>query len=283
MDQTMYLRDAFVTAGGKEFHTRISFEIYKGYAIQDLNKSKISLYNLAEDSKQVLALKQGSVTLNAGYQGNTPIIFTGNYGMEVADFSSPPVVSTERKGADIITTIELADGDIGANGTNLHFSLGPGATLDQIFKILTGALGVPIESVPKTLGPFQFLKGFAFAGTTKKLLTEICKKAGMTASIQNGKLNVFKPEIGVNDPAILLNESTGLIGVPNKTSIGFRAKSFLNALLCPGRQVQVESEYLTKPAIFVIQRVKHTGDTFEGDWYSEIEGGYFATTAPANS
>ena len=279
MEHAMFLRDAFVTAGGKEFHTRIAFEIYKGYEIQDLNKSQITLYNLSEDSKRVLARKEGTVILNAGYQGYTPMIFSGDYGMEkVGDFEAPPVVCSERKGADIVTTIELADGDYAANGTNVSISLGKGTTIDQIFNVLTGALGIPKGSIPASLGNFQYVKGFAYIGTTKNLLTQICKKAGMKATISNGHLHVFDPNIGTGETAVLLNESSGLIGVPNQTANGFRAKSFLNPLLYPGRQVKVESKSLTKPAIFVIQRVKHTGDTYEGDWYSEIEGGQYAVT-----
>lgn len=267
----LYLRKAFVTVGGVKFAGRISFEVYRGNSVQAMNKSKVSIYNLSKDSRSAIDRRQGKIVINAGYGDDAPILFVGDFGLATSE--NPTPVLHERKGPDVITTIEMADGDQDLAGAYAGVSLGPGSTIDQVFNYIKVTLGIPVGSVPANLKAFQFLNGFTFDGSLRKLMTDMAATIGADVSIQNGALQIVPKGAATGEPTILLKSSTGLISIPNKTDSGFKAKALLNALLTPGRQVRIESKFLTEPAVFTIDRVKHVGDTHDNDWYSEIENG----------
>lgn len=267
----LYLRKAFVTVGGVKFGGRINFEVYRGNSAAAMNKSKVSIYNLSKESRSAVDRRQGKIVINAGYGEDAPILFVGDFG--IATNENPTPVFHDRKGPDVITTIEMADGDQDLAGAYAGVSLGSGSTVAQVFEYIKGTLGIPVGSVPASLKSFQFLNGFTFDGSLRKLMTDMGATIGADVSIQNGALQIVPKGTSTGEPTVLLTSATGLIGIPNKTDMGFKAKSLLNALLTPGRQVRIESKFLTAPAVFSIDRVKHVGDTHDNDWYSEIENG----------
>ena len=269
----MYLRSAFVTVGGIRFAGRISFEVYRGNSIQAVNKSKVNLYNLSPSSRGAVDKRQGKIVINAGYGANTPILFTGDFGIPTAE--NPTPVFHDRKGPDIISTIEMADGDQDLAGAYVSVSLGPGATTLQIIQIIKKQPGIPVASTTAADHgvPHVYQHGYSFEGSLRQLMIEMGEAMGVQFSIQSGALQIIFKGGDTGELAVLLNASSGLIGIPNKTEMGFKAKALLNPLLTPGRKVRIESKMLKQPAEFAIDRVRHVGDTHDNDWYSEIENG----------
>lgn len=256
----LYLRNAQLSVEEKQFNTRFSFNIVKTTS-GNPNKGKVSAYNLSEDSRSYIEKSTGLMRFAAGYQNNLSLLFIGNI----------KKVTHTRSGPDIITTLECGDGEKQITESTIELSLGPGAKVNQIITAAQNALGVSV-GVIKGLPDTSFQNGFSFSGTVSELLDKMSKKAGLVWSIQNNALQIFPENENTGETAVLLNDETGLIGVPNKTDKGFTCRSLLNPELIPGRLVQIESKLLAIKGTFRVEKADHVGDTQEGDWITDVEG-----------
>lgn len=258
----LYLRNARLSIAGKEFKTRIAFNIEKSTDGKSANKSKVSVYNLSEDSRSFIEKNIDSLMkLEAGYSGNYSVLYLGDV----------KKVEHSRSGPDVITTIESGEGEKKLIESHIEISLGPDAKVNQVVNAAISSLGIDrgvIKSIPQT----AYKNGFTFSGKVSDLLDRIAKKEGLEWSVQTNALQIFPAGQDTGETAVLLNERTGLLGVPNKTEKGFVAKSLLNPDIVPGRQVQVESKFLTGTAVFIAEKVTHVGDVDEGDYVTTVEG-----------
>lgn len=256
----LYLRNARLTVGTKKFNARFAFNVVKTTSGTS-NKSKVSAYNLSEDSRSFIEKSKELMRFEAGYQDNLSLLFIGNI---------KKVVHT-KSGPDIITTLECGDGEKQITESAIELSLGPGSKVSQVINAAKNALGVSV-GVIKGLPDTAFQNGFSFSGTVADLLDKMAKKGNLVWSVQNNALQIFPANEDTGEDAVLLNVGTGLIGVPNKTDEGFVCRSLLNPELIPGRLVQIESKLLTGGGTFRIEKAEHTGDTQEGDWITDVEG-----------
>lgn len=260
----LYLREAYLTVGTKQFLTRIAFEIKKNDE-SDPNKAKISVYNLSADSRSYLEKTDEQMRLEAGYQNDIGIIFWG----DIAENG----VKHERKGGDIITTIQCGDGLTELQNAHIECSFKEGATCQQIVNAALDKIGLHISVKNGDLSK-QYVNGKAFSGTVKKLLDEITKYCGLTWNTQNNAIQIYPAGGSATQYAVLLNAKTGLIGLPSKTEKGILVRSLLNYRLIPGGRFKLETKDGTKTGSgeYKIVNVKHVGDTEEGDYYTEAEG-----------
>jgi Baseplate hub gp41 len=257
----LYIRNARLTVGTKQFSTRVAFNIVKGTNGKAANKGKVSVYNLAEDSRSFIEKSDALMKVEAGYGDNLSVIYLGDI----------KKVEHKRSGPDVVTTLECGDGEKKLTDAHIEISLGADAKVNQIINAAVSALGIDrgvIKNIPQTV----FQNGFAFSGKVSDLLDRIAKKEELDWSVQDGALQIYPTGEDTGETAVLLNENTGLLGVPNKTEDGFVAKSLLNPDIIPGRQIQVESKFLTGRAIFVAEKVNHIGDVREGDFVTKVEG-----------
>lgn len=257
----LFLRKAALTVGSRKFEgIRLNFSIEKTSASSS-NKASVTAYNLNNDSKAFVEKKEGLMRLEAGYQDNISILFLGDIAK----------VMTKRSGADITTVIESGDGESRLANAHVEIGLKSGATDQQIIDQVIKALAVK-RGIVKGIQRKEYLNGFSFSGKASEVLDDITRKQELEWSIQNGALQIIPKADNTGEMAVLLNAQTGLLDVPNKTEDGFIAKSLLNPLLMPGRQVKIESELLTGISVFKIEKARHVGDTQEGEWMSEVEG-----------
>ena len=261
---SLYLREAFLTVGTKQFKTRIAFEIKKDDE-SDPNKAKISIYNLSADSRSYLENTDEQMRLEAGYQGDIGIIFWG----DIADKG----VKHERKGGDIITTLQCGDGLTELQSAHIECSFKEGSTCQQIVDEALAKIGLHIAVKSGDLSK-QYVNGKSFSGTVKKLLDQITKYCGLTWNTQNNSVQIYPSDGSATQYAVLLNAGTGLIGMPSKTENGIMARSLLNYRLNPGGRFKLETKdgMKTGSGEYKIVSVKHVGDTQEGDYYTEVEG-----------
>lgn len=257
----LYLRRATLAIGSRKFDgIRLSFTVEKT-SESSANKATVTAYNLNNASKAFIEKKDGLMRLEAGYQDNLSILFLGDIAK----------VMTKRSGADITTIIESGDGEVRLAAAHVEIGLKGGATDQQVVDQIVSALAVK-KGIIKGIQRQEYLTGFSFSGPARELLDSIARKQGLEWSIQNGALQIIPKTDNVGESAVLLNAQTGLLDVPNKTAEGFSAKSLLNPLLVPGRQVKIESELLTGVSIFKVEKVNHVGDTKEGEWTTNVEG-----------
>ena len=258
----LYLRGATLTVGEKKIITRLSFTVEKTIVGKVANKCKVAAYNLSANTKAYIEKYSGLMRLEAGYQDKLSILFLGDI----------KKVEHKRESADILTTIESGDGEKKITSAHVELSLAPGASVSQVVNAAVKAMGLAagvIKGVPNT----KYSNGFAYSGNVRDLLNLMAAKSDLDWSVQNNTLQIFPKDQDTGETAVLLNERTGLIGVPNKTEEGFKAKSLLNPEIMPGRMVKIEAKSLTGQSQFKVDTVKHTGDTQEGEWYTELEGG----------
>lgn len=258
---------------------RIVFNIDKTNE-SDSNKSKISIYNISQESRNFFEQKDLIVFLKAGYEGNISTIFFG----DVLERSS------DRSGPDIVTTIECGDQEQILKKANINLSLDKGATNIQAIRAAATAMQLVIPpNQLATIPARKFSGGATYVGLAKELLDQEINTLGFTWSIQDGEIQVVGPNSDNGQTAVLVTQDTGLIGFPTKTEDGLKFRTLLNPEIRIGRACEVRSKQfqgvfgakagaaasnaLSKNGgIVVAKKVIHSGDTYGGDFSTMVEG-----------
>ena len=89
---------------------------------------------------------------------------------------------------------------------------------------------------------------------------------------------VAAPTPTVQTPLAVLDEPGGLIGSPSVTETGARAKMLLNTDLHLEQLVEIKSELLS--GRYTISSITHRGDTWSGEFVTEIEGSLAPAATP---
>lgn len=270
---TLFGREAFVFVGDLKISgLRLRFKAVKSLKVEP-NTLDLHVFNLSASTRASLQTKGVTVVLVAGYTGTSEVIFAGD----------ARTIDHVRLGPDWDTHIQCGDGEVAYSKSISSFSFGPGAKWTDVVEKLAGDLkvksGDALEKVRR--GDFggavdSFLQGIAVNGSTVREFDRVMQAAGFEWSIQNGKLQILRPNRVGDGTAVLLSPSSGLIGSPDHGAPEkdgspslLRVKSFLQPALSPGRAVRVESRSLT--GLYRCEKVKHEGDTRGPEWYSSVE------------
>lgn len=279
----LYLRNVVVdiyppTGSGKRLEgLRVKFKCEKTLSGEP-NKAEIEIYNIAEDTRNMLLNQKTRVRLAIGYLGfqpkgflgtglggssNVETVFIGN----IKKFNSNKT-PTRWEGVDIITKIELADGGNAYRNARLDKGYPPGATLKMAIDDVSKALGLP-KSAFSAIPDVQIAHGISLSGLAKDHLDTLTKPYGFEWSIQDETLQITQVKNTSGDATIVLTPQSGLVGSPNVTDKGVEIKSLVQPQLRPGRRILVKSKIMT--GIFKINKVTHEGDSHEGDFLSKCE------------
>lgn len=254
--------------GTNELH--IQFSVEKS-DVASPNTAKISIWNLNPAHKAALEEKDCIVTLNAGYRGNTPMVLTGTV----------TNVVTENDGADQKTTIDVLDGRKELRDSYVTLGYLQSTDSKLILQDAAGQMGLPITFSPGA--SFKPLESYSYVGLAKNVLDKVCASNNLTWTIQNGVIQVTKPNEPISTVAHLISPQTGLIGSPkkltqseknsgsaeensskNKAQAGWEIRYFLNAAIGVNDLVQLQSKAAS--GIFRVKSVKMQGDNMAGDW-----------------
>lgn len=284
---------------------RFSFDITKDND-KTTNKLTLKIYNMNNQTRNLVERVNNSVILKAGYEDDIGAItiFTGS------------VVSawTTREGNDTITELSVRDGALPLRQTKLSLSYAPGTSALDILSDVSASFGLPVKPLPEKITDKPYRRGFAFCGKAETAMRDICHYLGLTWSIQNNEIQILSKDHPIGDELVVLTPDNGLIGLPtriidstrNKSQgessppsklvlsqslgdksqfqiEGYNVKCLLQPRLYPGCYVGLESDMLLldpsadkdrseRPrAFFRAEVVTHSGDTFEGDWITECE------------
>lgn len=275
----LWNRKAIVTMGIKGGQgvkiegLRIAFDIEKTNA-KSANNAKIMIYNLNESNKSLLKTKEDlSLTLEVGYGANgVDLLFTGDIVRS----------TTQRNGADFITTIEVDDGDESLRKAKLEKSYAAGASektiVEDALQSMKDAGQIVIGSID-SLRDEVAQNGFSASGLASNIIEQITSKQGLEFSIQNNETQILGTDEDTGEDAIVLTPSTGLIGSPRIGLIGKDASKTdgieFKALIQttrfkPGRKVKIKSREVD--GFFKILKSKFTGDTHAPAWFVNCEG-----------
>lgn len=276
------------TAGEIVQGIRMSFKIEKTSEVTP-NKAQIDLYNVNQDTINLLHTKGAVIILEVGYGilgGANPVskvIFMGDVFKCV----------TLKKGTDYVTTIENGDGLNALQTSNVNASFAPGTPVKSVIEQVMGnfgGLGVGEVNLGDAASS-QFVNGFTASGSARDTMDQLAGKTNTEWSVQDGQVQMLPINSFTSLPPVLLQSvaekeggasiNTGLIGSPTlsgfshskeKNLHGVEFKALLNPELTPGRRVHIISKNKKVFGTFVVRKVTHNGDTRTGPWFSECEG-----------
>ena len=299
-EQRQYLRRCKLivsTAGGSGLDLsglHIKFAVKKADA-QTPNTAEIRVYNVAETTVARIRKEFSRVVLQAGYESNYGVIFDGNI---------KQVRFGRENGTDTYIDIAAGDGDDAYNFAVVNTTLAAGAKQsDQIGAAANSMSGRGVRQgyIGET-GETKLARGKVMYGMARDYMRQSAEASDTSWSIQDGKLQ-FVPMTGVlPNQAVVLNSKTGLVGQPEQTNDGIKARCLLNPMLKIGGKVQIDEKDVaqaklpdtTKDAqanqpadiaadgFYRLLVVEHSGDTRGNDWYSDLVCLDIDATQPPN-
>lgn len=261
---------------------RIKFSIKKSDA-QTPNTAEITVYNLAEDTAHRIRKEFSSISLQAGYESNYGVIFAGNI---------KQVRMGRENGTETYIVIAAADGDEAYNGAVVNTTLAAGAKQSDQINASAGAMagkGVQKGHIADT-GSAKLPRGKVMYGMARDYLRQSAAASNTSWSIQDGKIQFVELTGVLPNQAVVLNSKTGLIGTPEQTNDGIKARCLLNPMLKIGGKVLIDEKDIAeaklpdtkkdaqanKPAtiahdgLYRVLLVEYQGDTRGNDWYSDL-------------
>lgn len=263
--------------GSQGHQIKIWFDLNKTIDSEQ-NTGVIKLYNLAESTRKSLGRELEDITLDAGYEppdggSNVGTIFFGQI-LDARSF---------REGKNIVTELEVAEGDKAFRKSTISKTMPSGSTVEAIVEeIFKGFEKYGIERgewvFPEGLEPLK--RPYSMMGSAPRELDRLGAGYAFYWSIQSGVLEII-PSDGFLNSAVLLNARTGLVDVPAVTDTGVEFTALLNPEVRPNRQVIIESgiaELNAEGGQYRVASARFSGDNREGDFLvygvgEAIEGG----------
>lgn len=253
---------------------KISFRIYKDLTTKT-NKSTIDIYNLSKTTREKFNEQDLVCILQAGYEGTSiKRIFIGNV----------TYVTHATQGAEVITRLELSDGQVAIRDTVVSLSYGVSTTSGKIISDIANQMGLSL-SLASDVENRTYANGFSFVGLGKDALSKVTAGSGSEWSVQNGVLQVIKSGGNTSRKALSFSSESGLIGSPSRKNRSkakpssetetseeqalWKIKTLLAPTASVGDLVYVDS--LSIVGWFTIKSLKHKGDNYGSNWYSEME------------
>jgi hypothetical protein len=266
---------------------RITFTIKKTDG-QTPNTASLRIYGLAEDTENQIVNEFTRVDLQAGYESNYGIIFSG---------TSKWIRKGRENNVSRYLEIQASDGDRAYNFAVVNSTLSKGATQrDQINQV-----GRSMQEKGVTMGYIapddtQALpRGKVLYGSGREYMRQSATTTGASWSIQDGKMQVVPLSSVLPNSAVVLNAGSGLIGTPEQSNEGISFTCLLNPTLQIAGQVQIDKESISAagqgseeeavPEIsttgfYRIISLELIGDTRGQDWYCKGVGLSIDSTMP---
>lgn len=262
---------------------KVRFTIRKG-DVPTPNTLRARVYNLAPGTAALIAKEFKQVTMKVAYKDSP---FTIIYRGEIKQ-----VRNGRENQVDTYTDITAATGDRAYNFGTVNVTVAAGNTLADVYTEVGKAYeqyGVTMAPPPDELKNIAMPRGRTLYGMARDVMRELAQTANMTWSIQDNKLQLVpynKPLAGVS--TIVLNPSTGLIGMPDQTEDAIYGKCLLNPQLIVAGRVKIDQgsikpmeqslkvtaapnpRTIATDGLYRVLAVDHRGDTRAQFWYTEF-------------
>lgn len=239
----------------------------------------IRLYNLAKGS----AIRQGStIALSAGYKNNWDVIFTGSVTNSLK----------ERNGPELINRLLCRSGLPESDRLTCTASYGKGVSIVDVLRDLAASWPRQLVIEPKDFDDApRMSSGYAVNGDIPTVLNELKYAYKFDWLQHNGRLFITKRTAPRYGDIIDVNQFTGMVGMPEVTlgpnGLGVFVTVALNPQLQVNGRINLQSEYSTFNTgnLFIsentgdatangeynILAMRHRGDSFSGQWVTELE------------
>ena len=240
---------------------QITFDILK--SITDKNSSQISVYNLNTPSRDVINRAESEediyVELHAGYGGENSLVFKG----EVR------IAQNVWNGTDYITSFEAYDGKK-ASKKKYSKSHAPGSKYKDIIKDILKGVGDTIDGIVLDVKESTTENGLTLIGATADVVKKVINMVpdqNLEFTIQDNVAIVRPANLSSNPTEVpVISNSTGLIGSPKTVRKGVEFKCLIQAGLLPSRSIKLVTLGTDLDGIYILQKVKMSGQTRDGDW-----------------
>ena len=261
----------------------VDFAIEKDLT-QQTNKSNIRIINLAPETRKALEADDAIAIFEVGY--------AEDIGLRRIFIGAVTHASSIVEGSDVVTSLELADGQIPLRDTVLTLGYSAGVSSEKILHDIAAQMGLTLYIAPDV--DFKsYTNGYSYIGKPETCLDKVSDAIGALWSIQNNIINVILAGGSTQRRAQVFTPDSGLIGSPeriikgvrrpNKEAqkkrkvkkdkaekrAGWRIKTLLAPTVNPGDLVRVESMPLT--GWLRVESLSHQGGYSDQEWYSEIE------------
>lgn len=252
---------------------KIDFDISKTIS-SSKNSARITIYNLAESTRNSIGKEFDAITLEAGYAppgeaGNVGIIFKG----AVRD------VEHRREGANILTIISCGDGDAALRRATISKSFPAGTPVKEVIEEIAKemeakGLARGEFKYPEALEGKTFKRPYTVCGSCSREMDVISRGNDFYWSSQNETLEII-PGDGFVGTVAVISPETGMIGTPALTDNGVKVSALLNPEIRPNRRVQIKSQTLEMNAADGMYRVStctYSGNNIDGEFKVDITG-----------
>lgn len=220
------------------------------------NRLQAKLYNLSDDSVAFLQSDGVVAQLLAGY--DTPLLLGAG---EVTR------VESTWQGPDRVTTVECADGRKSLT-SQVNMSVSGRVSAKGLIKDIGQKMGFKDVDLSR-VDDLELPRGFATAGKGAQALKGLTKSIGADFHVERGGLVVLPKGQPTDRKAVLLRADSGLIGTPQRTKDGIKAKCLLNPHIRSRSIVRIESREVE--GFYMVRNYKHTADRFSDAWHTEVE------------
>ncbi len=246
--------------GDRPLH--ISFSCEKADT-ESANSAKVQLWNLSPAHLAELNKTDCIVSLRAGYGSVMPLIFTG-----VVTFAK-----TARDGSDVMTELEIVDNRVELRDTYVSLSYQGAVNCKKLIQDVAAQMGV-VVSFSYNASFKNIPNGYSYVGSVSGALKKACDTSGLTWSVNNGVLQIKKPNDTMSREVYEISAETGLIGSPERVEIsgksadaaqyGWDIQYLMNAAINVDDYIYLNS--LNVKGYFRVYSVTIEGDNLGESW-----------------
>lgn len=179
------------------------------------NEAEITIYNLSDTTINNLK-KDAVITVEAGYEGDTGVIFKGYISTK----------KTKREGSERTTTLKCLDETKKKTLDELTFAAGTKAS--YILKTLLGKTGIPIE-VFKMRRDHTYEDEVKVDGDLFENIKKYADVCGVSVYVNKGKIYARHLKEGDNI-SFTVEEDTGMLGSPEAYTEELTAEDFTETI-----------------------------------------------------
>ena len=245
---------------------RVKFNVKKTM-LGPPNLSTIEIYNLSRDRAETINKTMSRVRLDIGWN---------NVDLALLTQGSIKSSVTERRGADLVTTLTLLDGWGGQVTGFTNRSYGKNRPVSEVVRNIAGNLpGVSIGDidVDGTIGN----SGYVVSDRSADALDRLAGQYGFSWSIQNGVFQAVSDQralsrtVELSTRARNLIKATPVLNGPFQIQTAVEIEAIINPVVTPGHQIVLNSDINPKlNGAYKVHEVDFDGDTFDNSWNMRI-------------
>lgn len=203
------------------------------------NEAEITIYNLSDNTINQLKI-HSEITIDAGYKGDTGVLFKGYISK----------VNTTYDGADKVTTIKSMDDIKDHSIASIAFA--ENTTASYILKTLIDMTGIPV-AVFNVRRDHTYTSSQTVDGDLMENIRRYAEVCGISVYVSKGKIYARYIKEGDN-LNFTVSEETGMIGSPSPyteeiraadytdTVNGYKVEMMLQHRMCAGAIVDLKSK-----------------------------------------